>query len=90
MGERGFRHFAGKARLIAGPIAESRTEGGGSMDEPKEASIRENPASLQMALISPKWLARRSSSAIKARSQIARGGISIPSAASTARAKAKP
>ena len=41
-----------------------------------------------MAPISPRWFARRSSSAMSARSQAARGGASTPSAASTARAKA--
>ena len=41
-----------------------------------------------MAPISPKWLARRSSSPMSARSQTARCGASTPSAASTARANA--
>ena len=49
-------------------------------------SVKE--ASLQIAPMSPMWLAIRSSSAISARSQIARGGASMPAAASAARAKA--
>jgi hypothetical protein len=52
------------------------------------AWISEKEASLQMAPMSPRWLARRSSSAIRARSQMARWGGALPCAASTASAKA--
>ena len=41
---------------------------------PHCACISVKDASLQIAPMSPKWLARRSSSAISARSQTARGG----------------
>ena len=44
---------------------------------PHWACMSENEASLQIAPMSPKWLASRSSSAISARSQTARGGTSI-------------
>jgi hypothetical protein len=43
---------------------------------------------LQIAPMSPRWLATRSISAISALSHAARGGATIPLAASTARAKA--
>ena len=59
-----------------------------SRSTPQWACISANAASLQIAPMSPRWLATRSSSAISARSQTARGGGSTPSAASAARAKA--
>ncbi len=57
---------------------------------PQWAWINAKAASLQTAPMSPKWLAMRSSSAITPRSTVARGGVPTPSAASTARANAKP
>ena len=52
-----------------------------SRSMPQCASMRLNDASLQIAPKSPRWLAIRSSSAITPRSQTARGGGSMPSAA---------
>ncbi len=51
--------------------------------------MKAKAASLQMAPISPRWFASRSSSAINARSQTARAGTCVPVAASTALAKAQ-
>src|SRR5581483_576630 len=56
-----------------------------SRSQPNCAWSMTNEASLHTAPMSPQWLARRSSSAISARSQTARGGGSTPLAASTAR-----
>ena len=59
-----------------------------SRSTPQCACMSAKAASLQMAPMSPRWLASRSSSAISARSQTRARRRVEPSAASTARAKA--
>ena len=77
-----------RSRIRRWPKAASLARNTRSRSTPQWACMSAKAASLQMAPISPRWFARRSSSAMSARSQAARGGASTPSAASTARAKA--